>query len=450
MTEISWRPQPKGKRKMPQLLLAWLLMVPLVVLAVHTRFSFLNNFGNSDEGQTFANQLTAPDDGMRNVYRVLVYGLYTVLGWLIFTNLPRVLRAISQCKLALLVCGIVLASVIWSQEPLISLRNGLFYLVDTFFAFYLLTAFSLEELMELMMMLGTTLAILSAVMIVAFPQYGLVQQTVHLNRWQGIFVGKNVASELYIFLLTPVCNRRIFQPRCMLYAGIILLFIVMTHSVTAIVVLPVYVVFMMCLPFFRRLSLRSAAFLIAASILMTVLSAFLLIGMAPQLADFLGRDLTLTGRTGIWAILLQSVQKHPMLGYGYSAFWTGMDGESGQLYMTLHWVFSYAHNGFLEILLQVGMIGVASVLLMLLKAIANAFVCVRNEDSAGVDWLVGVLFLTLLYNFDEGTILYPHSLVSVIFIMTCGGLAMARARVRERVRTAASVGWGVVETVAHA
>jgi exopolysaccharide production protein ExoQ len=236
----------------------------------------------------------------------------------------------------------------------------------------------------------------------------------------------------------------------MLYAGIILLFIVMTHSVTAIVVLPVYVVFMMCLPFFRRLSLRSAAFLIAASILMTVLSAFLLIGMAPQLADFLGRDLTLTGRTGIWAILLQSVQKHPMLGYGYSAFWTGMDGESGQLYMTLHWVFSYAHNGFLEILLQVGMIGVAAVLLMLLKAIANAFVCVRNEDSAGVDWLVGVLFLTLLYNFDEGTILYPHSLVSVMFVMTCGGLAMARARVRERVRTAASVGWGVVETVAHA
>jgi O-antigen ligase len=387
---------------------------------------------------------------MSNLYRVLVYGLYTMLGCFIFTNLSRVLRAIVQCKTALLVCGIVLASVLWSQEPLFSLRNGLYYLIDTVFAFYLLTAFSLEELMDLMMMLGATLALLSAVLIVALPQYGLVHQTVHLNTWQGIFAGKNVASEQYMFLLTPVCNRRILQPGCMLYAGMIFFFIVMTQSVTAMVVLPIYVVFMMCLPLFRRMSLRSAAFLTAATTAAAILSAFLLINIAPQLAGFLGRDPTLTGRTGIWAILWQSVQKHPMLGYGYSAFWTGMDGESGQLYMTLHWMFSYAHNGFLEILLQLGMIGLAAVILMLLQAIANAFVCLRSGESAGIDWLVGVLFLTILYNFDEGTMLYSHSLGSIIFVMACGGLAMARARLREGVHAAANVGWGVAEAVAHA
>lgn len=148
MTEINWRPRLIGNRKMSQLLIAWVLMLPLVVLAVHTRFSFLNNLGNSDQGQILINQLTAPDDGMSNVYRVLVYGLYAVLGWFIFTNFALVLRAISQCKPAVLVCGIVLASVIWSQEPLFSLRNSLYYIVDTLFAFYLLSAFSLEELME--------------------------------------------------------------------------------------------------------------------------------------------------------------------------------------------------------------------------------------------------------------------------------------------------------------
>jgi O-antigen ligase len=435
---------------MSQLLLAWVLMVPLVVLAVHMQFSFLHGLSNSDEGQTLASQLAAPDDGMGNVYRGLLYSAYVVVGWLIFTNLPRVLRAISECKPALLVCGIVLASAIWSQEPRISLHDGRYYFLDTFFAFYLLTAFSLEELMELMMMLGTTLAILSAVMIVAFPQYGLMHQTAHLNNWQGIFSHKNVAAENYVFLLTPVCNRRIFQPRCMVYAGIILLFIAMAHSVTAIVACALYVVFMMCLPFFRRMSLRSMVFLIAASILMTVLSAFLLIGMTPQLAGFLGRDLTLTGRTDIWALLLQSAHKHPLLGYGYQAFWTGMDGESGQVYMTLHWIFTSAHNGFLEILLQVGMIGLAAVLLMLLKAMANAFVCVRNEDSAGIDWLVGLLFLTLLYNFDESSLLFPHTLVSVIFVMACGGLAMARARVRERASAVDGVDRHAAEVVAYA
>lgn len=300
------------------------------------------------------------------------------------------------------------------------------------------------------MMLGTTIAVLSAVIIVAFPQYGLVHQTAHLDDWQGIFAGKNVLAENCIFLLTPVCNRRIFKPRCMLYAGVILLLIVMTHSATAILVLPVYVVFMICLPHFRRVSLRGAAFIIAAASLLTVLSAFLFISMAPQLAGFLGRDLTLTGRTSIWAILWQSVLKQPLLGYGYSAFWTGMNGESGQLFMTLHWMFSYAHNGFLEVLLQIGLIGLAGVLLMFLQAAANAWVCIRSEDSVGIDWLVGLLFLTLLYNLDEGTLLYSHSFVSVLFVMTCGGLAIAHTRVREKVRTAASFGWGAVGAAAHA
>jgi O-antigen ligase len=447
---MSWRPQPKGKRKMPQLLLAWLLMVPLVVLAVHTQFSFLNGLRNSDEGQGLASQMTAPDEGMGIFFRVFTHLVYAVLVWLIGTHLSRVLRAISQCKPTLLVCGIVLASVIWSQDPAVSLRCGLYYLVDTLFAFYLLTAFSLEELMELMMMLGTALAILSVVMIVAFPEYGLVQQTAHHGVWQGIFSEKNDAAKNWMFLLTPVCNRRIFQPRSMLYAGMILLFLGMTKSATAIVAFAVYVAFMMCLPFFKRLSLRSVAFSIAAAVLMTVLSASVLIEMAPQLTGLLGRDLTLTGRTDIWAVLLQSVQKQPVLGYGFSAFWTGMMGESGLVYMTIHWNFAYAHNGFLEVLLQVGMIGMAAVALMLLQAAANALVCVRNEASAGVDWLVGLFFLTLLYNIDEGTMLFPHSLVSVIFVMTCGGLAMARARLHERVCAAGTVGGRAIGAVGHA
>lgn len=449
MTEVSWRLQPKGKRKMPQLLLAWMVMVPLVVLAVHTQFSFLQSSRNSDEGQSIAFQMTSPDAGVGIVFRVLVYVAYAVIVWLIFTNLSRVLRAISQCKPALLLCGIVLASVIWSQDPVVSLRSGLYYLIDTLFAFYLLSAFSLDELMELMMMLGTTLAILSAVMIVVFPQYGLVQQTVHHGVWQGIFPEKNDAAKNWLFLLTPVCNRRIFQPRSMLYAGVVLLFLVMTQSVTAIVALAVYLVFIMCLPFFKKLSLRSVAISTAVAVLITVLSVSVLIEISPQVAGLLGRDLTLTGRTDIWAVLLQSAQKHPFLGYGYSAFWTGMAGESGLVYMTVHWSFAYAHNGFLEVLLQVGMIGVAAVVLMLLQAGANAFVCVRNEASAGIDWLASLVFLTILYNIDEGTMLFSRSLMTVILVMTCGGLAMARAQLQERVRAAATVGRRAVEVVGH-
>lgn len=450
MPETGWTRQLKRNRKMPQLVLAWLLMVPLVVLAVHTQFSFVQGARNSDEGQNIALLMAVPDTQVTILFRIFFYAAYVVMVWLIFANLSRVLGAIAQCKPALLVCAIVLASVVWSQDPVVSLRGGFYYLIDTLFAFYLLSTFSLDELMDLIMMAGTTLAILSAVMIVAFPQFGLVQQTAHHGVWQGIFSEKNDAAKNWIFLLTPVCNRRILQPRSVLYAGIILVFLGMTKSVTAVVALAVYLAFMMCLPFFRKLSLRRAAFSIAATSLIAAVSISAAMEIAPKVAGMLGRDLTLTGRTEIWAILLQSALKHPMLGYGYSAFWTGLTGESGMVYMTIRWYFTYAHNGFLEVLLQLGIFGVAAVALMLFQAAANAFVCVRSQPSAGIDWLVGLVFLTLLYNIDEGTMLFPHSLVSVLFVMTCGGLAMARAQIRDGMPATARAVRTEVEAASHA
>jgi len=120
------------------------------------------------------------------------------------------------------------------------------------------------------------------------------------------------------------------------------------------------------------------------------------------------------------------------------------------VYMTIRWYFTYAHNGFLEVLLQLGIFGVAAVALMLFQAAANAFVCVRSQPSAGIDWLVGLVFLTLLYNIDEGTMLFPHSLVSVLFVMTCGGLAMARAQIRDGMPATARAVRTEVEAASHA
>jgi O-antigen ligase len=287
-------------------------------------------------------------------------------------------------------------------------------------------------------------------MVFAFPEYGLVQQTAHHGVWQGIFSEKNDAAKNWIFLLTPVCNRTIFKPLSMLYAGVILVFLGMTHSVTAVVVLAVYLLFMMCLPYLRRLSKREA--LVVAMVIVSAVFVFLFIlsQVAPQIAGLLGRDYTLTGRTEIWAVLLQSVQKHPMLGYGYSAFWMGMTGESSLVYMTIHWNFAYAHNGFLEVLLQVGLVGLAAVLLMLLQAAANGAACVRESNRVGTTWLLGLVILTVLYNIDEGTLLFYRSLMSVIFVMTCGGLAMARARLREREYAVPVVRNRVVEVLKHA
>ena len=80
------------------------------------------------------------------------------------------------------------------------------------------------------------------------------------------------------------------------------------------------------------------------------------------------------GRTDIWVLVMRSIAKRPLLGYGYYAFWQGLKGESGNIIVAAHWVFGYAHNGVLEIWLQLGLVGTALSFVTLFQAIEKCLV----------------------------------------------------------------------------
>ena len=103
----------------------------------------------------------------------------------------------------------------------------------------------------------------------------------------------------------------------------------------------------------------------------------------------------------------------------------GLNGESANLILATHWVFGYAHNGMLEILLQLGFVGLVAFLITFVQAARNAWACFRRERSIGVEWYTGILFLTLLYNIDEATVLFPNNLQSIMYVLACCGLALA-------------------------
>jgi len=91
----------------------------------------------------------------------------------------------------------------------------------------------------------------------------------------------------------------------------------------------------------------------------------------------------------------------------------------------LHWVFGYAHNGILEIALQLGVVGVVLFLLTMGQAIRNAWMCSRGGRLGEVHWYVSILILTVLYNFDEATVVWPNDILSILYIVACCGLAEA-------------------------
>jgi exopolysaccharide production protein ExoQ len=145
-----------------------------------------------------------------------------------------------------------------------------------------------------------------------------------------------------------------------------------------------------------------------------------------------GRDPSLTGRTIIWKVLAHSILKRPLLGYGFYAFWQGIRGESANVIYLTHWSFGYAHNGIIEIFLQLGSVGVVIFFVTLFKAIKDALFCFRNDRLGTYDWYLGLLVLTIFYNIDEATVVWPNELLSILYVVACCGLAVGVKRLQQK------------------
>ena len=210
-------------------------------------------------------------------------------------------------------------------------------------------------------------------------------------------------------------------------AYILLMFVMvfMAHAATARVLTLVYIAFMASITISSKFGRRSSLLIAGMFLTAGVSMGFVVFQFLPRVLAALGRNATLTGRTDIWVLVMRSIAKRPLLGYGYYAFWQGLKGESGNIIVAAHWFFGYAHNGVLEIWLQLGLVGTALFFVTLVQALRNAWFCLRNGCSPGVEWYIGLIALTVMYNVDESTVLWPIDLSSVLYIVACCGLAMA-------------------------
>jgi exopolysaccharide production protein ExoQ len=141
------------------------------------------------------------------------------------------------------------------------------------------------------------------------------------------------------------------------------------------------------------------------------------------LLESIGRSDGLSGRTQIWNAVLASILHRPIGGYGYDAFWSLPQGEVAHIFAAAGWVVTSAHNGFLNVFLELGLIGIVLVAGTFLQAFRDASRVFHPGHSRYVDWCIGIVFLTLLYNLDERTLMATQYLPWVLYIVACTGLS---------------------------
>ena len=84
-----------------------------------------------------------------------------------------------------------------------------------------------------------------------------------------------------------------------------------------------------------------------------------------------GKDLTFTGRTYLWAYIVNIAQSHLWLGCGFQGFWVGIDPKLGLLYDVIGWVPNQAHNGYIDLLNETGLVGVLLFIILVINYYLN-------------------------------------------------------------------------------
>lgn len=125
-----------------------------------------------------------------------------------------------------------------------------------------------------------------------------------------------------------------------------------------------------------------------------------------------GREETLTGRTFLWEELIKMAS--PVLGAGFGSFWTSENISI--LWQKFDWGPESAHNGFLDVYLDLGFIGIIFLIGFITQAYRNVMNRLTIDYTYSV-FQVMLFLMSIIYNFTESSFLRPSSLLWIVLLL---------------------------------
>jgi len=115
-----------------------------------------------------------------------------------------------------------------------------------------------------------------------------------------------------------------------------------------------------------------------------------------------------------------------MLGYGFDSFWMGLQGESLGIIRDVGWLVPTAHNGYLDLLLGTGIVGVLLFLPLLLQSLRRAIQTADTLTGSERYFPAAFLLFLLVYNLNESALITRSGIPFLLFVSI--NVATTRAR----------------------
>jgi O-antigen ligase len=146
-----------------------------------------------------------------------------------------------------------------------------------------------------------------------------------------------------------------------------------------------------------------------------------------------GKDTSFSGRTGIWQIIRAQIAQHPVKGIGYGGYWVGPEPWSPayEMVQRLNFYPGQAHNGYLEVLNDLGIVGMLVLIGYLAAYIFQCLALLRvDRDQAAL--FLGLFLQQSITNLSESR--WLNAFMFDFALMTLATIAIARALLEARLR----------------
>jgi exopolysaccharide production protein ExoQ len=288
-----------------------------------------------------------------------------------------------------------LASIFWSDFPEVAAKRWVKAIGDLVMVLIIVSeADPIGAFKRVVSRVGFILLPVSVLLIKYFPLLGRGYDRWHGTRFNlGVTTNKNTLGMVVLVLslatfwrvLTlfrakgePDRRRHLLAQAALLGFGLSLLYMADSATSRAGFALGAFLIVVTSTSFAKR---RPGA--VHAIVLTIVIlgAGLMLAGGASVITNALGRDSTFTGRTGIWDELVPMVP-NPVVGAGFESFWLGSR-------LTQIWAantgnpLNEAHNGYLEVYLNLGFVGLLLIALILVTGYWRAARAFRRDPSFG-------------------------------------------------------------------
>ncbi|MFN6526260.1 O-antigen ligase family protein [Nostoc sp. ChiSLP03a] len=337
-----------------------------------------------------------------NIVSYLILFYFLTLYWKGF------IYVIIRSPLQFLLLAIVIFSLLWSED----LSSSLTYLRGLiriyFLAIYLAMRYPLKEQIKLIAWALGVAASLSMLFSAFVPGY-IHESPELLGMWSGIYGHKNelgymMAWSAGVFLHLALSGHRY---RWLMWAlcGMSICLIILSRSTTSLTIL---LTMILLLPVYRSLkktNYKLQVITITSTLMLLMISSILLLNNAETVVGTSGKDLTFNGRSDLWELVISKILERPWLGYGFSGFWTS--NAASKLRATYDWA-SNAHNGFLELLLELGFLGFLTFAAGFVRFFVMALTRIISVAKKPEDyWPMQMLIIIVIVNFSEARLLTP-------------------------------------------